>query len=100
MRLVVLHVGQSSQPRPDDDSRTASPVTMITALETTAASAHPRTAPSVGRQIEFHALTTPAPITHTRTSTSLITALLARPPPSRPRPRKFPPTPPPSAPPP
>jgi hypothetical protein len=81
MRLVVLHVGQSSQPRPDDDSRTASPVTMITALEITAASAHPRTAPSVGRQNEFHTLVS-----------TLTTVLLGPPPPRRPPRSKFPPT--------
>jgi hypothetical protein len=43
-RLVLVHVGQSGQPSPDELNRTASPVAMSTALEITDASAHPRTA--------------------------------------------------------
>jgi hypothetical protein len=88
----VVHVGQSSQPRPDDDSRTASPVTMITALEITAASAHPRTAPSVGRQNEFHTRITPTRITPACLPRSLTTVLLAPPPPRQPPRSKLPPT--------
>ena len=47
--LVLVHVGQSGQPSPDELSRTASPVEMRTALEMTAASANPRTAAWSGR---------------------------------------------------
>ncbi len=46
--LVFVHVGQSGQPRPDDDRRTAAPVEMITALAITDASAHPRSDFGVG----------------------------------------------------
>ena len=48
--LVWVHCGQSGQPSPDDDSRTASPVEMMTALAITAASASPRTEYRVGRR--------------------------------------------------
>jgi len=48
--LVWVHCGQSGQPSPDDESRTASPVQIRTAFEITAASANPRTAPCVGRR--------------------------------------------------
>ena len=48
--LVLVHVGQSGQPRPDDESRTAAPVEMITALAITDARAQPRSDFSVGRQ--------------------------------------------------
>src|ERR1700754_1497426 len=48
--LVFVHVGQSGQPRPDDDRRTAAPVEMITALAITEASAQPRSDFSVGCQ--------------------------------------------------
>ena len=40
--LVFVHFGQSGQPRPEDDKRTAAPVEMITALAITDASAQPR----------------------------------------------------------
>src|SRR5580658_7265465 len=48
--LDLVHVGQSGQPRPDDDRRTAAPVEMITALAITDARAHPRSDFGVGRQ--------------------------------------------------
>src|ERR1700722_15144121 len=48
--LLFVHVGQSGQPRPDDERRTAAPVEMITALAMTEASAHPRSDFGVGRQ--------------------------------------------------
>ena len=48
--LVLVHAGQSGQPRPDDDRRTAAPVAMITALAITEASAQPRSDTGVGRQ--------------------------------------------------
>ena len=41
--LVLVHCGQSGQPSPDAESRTASPVAMMTALAITTASANPRT---------------------------------------------------------
>ena len=47
--LVWVHCGQSGQPSPDDDSRTASPVEMMTALAITAASASPHRS-RVGRR--------------------------------------------------
>ena len=40
--LVWVHCGQSGQPSPDDDSLTAAPVEMMTALAMTEASANPR----------------------------------------------------------
>ena len=46
--LVCVHFGQSGQPSPDDDRRTAAPVEMITALAITDASAQPRSARVVG----------------------------------------------------
>src|ERR1700733_3621169 len=46
--LDFVHVGQSGQPRPDDDRRTAAPVEMITALAITDASAQPRSDFCVG----------------------------------------------------
>jgi hypothetical protein len=48
--LVFVHVGQSGQPRPDDDRRTASPVQMTTAFAIIDARAHPRSDLVVGRQ--------------------------------------------------
>src|ERR1700728_1350047 len=47
--LLLVQVGQSGQPRPDDDRRTAAPVEMITALAITDARAQPRSAVAVGR---------------------------------------------------
>src|ERR1700744_5145103 len=49
-RLVLVHVGQSGQPRPDDERRTAAPVEMITALAITDARAHWRSDLVVGCQ--------------------------------------------------
>src|SRR5579859_2578417 len=46
--LLWVHLGQSGQPRPDEDRRTAAPVEMITALAITDARAHPRSDRSVG----------------------------------------------------
>src|SRR6202035_4989336 len=46
--LVFVHVGQSGQPSPDDDRRTAAPVEMSTALAITEARAHPRSDFAVG----------------------------------------------------
>jgi hypothetical protein len=48
--LLLVHVGQSGQPRPDDDRRTAAPVEMITALAITDARAQPRSDLGVGCQ--------------------------------------------------
>src|ERR1700691_4028829 len=48
--LDLAHVGQSGQPRPDDDRRTAAPVEMITALAITEARAQPCSDFTVGRQ--------------------------------------------------
>ena len=42
--LVCVHFGQSGQPSPEDDKRTAAPVEMMTALAITDASAQPRSA--------------------------------------------------------
>ena len=47
--LDFVHLGQSGQPRPDEDSRTAAPVAMTTAFEIIAASAQPCSARTVGR---------------------------------------------------
>src|ERR1700728_1272733 len=52
--LVFVQVGQSGQPRPDDDRRTTAPVEMITALAITDASAQPRSARVVGRHTDCH----------------------------------------------
>src|SRR5579863_2781113 len=46
--LVCVHFGQSGQPSPEADRRTAAPVEMITALAITDASAQPRSARVVG----------------------------------------------------
>src|SRR3984957_20930644 len=46
--LDLVHVGQSGQPSPDDERRTASPVAMISALAITDARAHARSAFVVG----------------------------------------------------
>ena len=51
IRLLRVHCGQSGQPSPDLLSRTAAPVTMITAVDTTPASAIARIAAGVGAQI-------------------------------------------------
>src|ERR1700729_2425942 len=51
-RLVFVHVGQSGQPRPDDDRRTAAPVAMSSALAITEARAQPRSDFVAGRQTE------------------------------------------------
>src|SRR6185312_3298450 len=48
--LDWVHLGQSGQPRPDDDRRTAAPVEMITAFAITDASAQPRSDFGVGCQ--------------------------------------------------
>ena len=47
--LDLVHAGQSGQPSPDEESRTAAPVAMTTALEIIAASAHPCSDRTVGR---------------------------------------------------
>ena len=44
-----MQAGQSGQPSPDEESRTAAPVAMTTAFEIIAASAHPCSARTVGR---------------------------------------------------
>ena len=46
--LDLVHAGQSGQPSPDEESRTAAPVAMTTALEIIAASAHPCSDRTVG----------------------------------------------------
>ena len=46
--LDLVQSGQSGQPSPDEESRTAAPVAMTTALEIIAASAHPCSDRSVG----------------------------------------------------
>src|ERR1700722_12706525 len=66
--LLLVHVGQSGQPRPDDDRRTAAPVEMITALAIPDASAQPRSDLGVGRH------TRPVSLESTR-------PMLTRPPP-------------------
>jgi hypothetical protein len=50
--LLFVHVGQSGQPSPEEDTRTAAPVEMITAFAITDASAQPFSARGVGRQTE------------------------------------------------
>src|ERR1700733_7979414 len=52
--LVFVQLGQSGQPRPDEDRRTAAPVEMITALAITDASAQPRSARVAGRHTDCH----------------------------------------------
>src|SRR6201994_110984 len=47
--LLWVHLGQSGQPRPDEDRRTAAPVKMTTALDSSEARAQPRSACGVGR---------------------------------------------------
>src|ERR1700760_4167149 len=47
--LLCVHLGQSGQPRPDDDRRTAAPVEMTIALASSDASAQPRSILVVGR---------------------------------------------------
>ena len=49
-RLDFVHLGQSGQPRPDDDRSTAAPVAMSTALAITEARAQPRSDFVVGCQ--------------------------------------------------
>src|SRR5512142_514401 len=48
--LAWVHLGQSGQPSPDDDRRTAAPVEMITALAITDARAQARSDFGVGCQ--------------------------------------------------
>ena len=50
IRLLSVHLGQVSQPRPEPVSRTAPPVTMMTRLITTAESAARRSIFGVGVQ--------------------------------------------------
>ncbi len=49
-RLLRVHCGQSGQPSPESLSRTAAPVAMMTAVETTPASAIRRMATGLGAQ--------------------------------------------------
>src|ERR1700759_3694720 len=68
--LLLVQLGQSGQPRPDDDTRTAAPVEMMTALAITEASAQPRSTRGVGRH------TRPVILGSTRT---MLLTLLSRP---------------------